>query len=192
MVGWMWAVWLIGGLLWCSEDWSGLRLAICPRGETVSPAQWWAVSGAEWNLVSGQVCPARGYPSQHRPGRALQRMMKLRAVYSAQCLLHKPAWMCIFCWEMSSSWNILVSTTCKLAAWLGIHRASNEWSLQGLLTSHQSDSSGMWPCPSAPACTGTTHLTQSNILASQTSALLGGRAGSVSDEVTISYTYLVI
>ena len=57
---------------------------------------------------------------------------------------------------------------------------------------HQSDSPGMWPCPSVPACTGTTHLTQSNILASQTSALLGGRASSVSDEVTISYTYLPI
>ena len=58
-------------------------------------AQWWA----EWNLNSGQVCPARGYPGKERR-RPDQRNDETQSwelgVRSTQCLLHKSGWMCIF------------------------------------------------------------------------------------------------
>ena len=45
-----------------------------------SSSQWWA----GWNLYSGQVCPARGYPGTEQRGAdwVLPRMMKLTALHS--------------------------------------------------------------------------------------------------------------
>ena len=96
-------LWLIGGMLWCSDGcgeetvWSRLRLAICPRWD--SPAQWWA----EWNLCSGQVCPARGYLSPSTEQSRGAQTEFYQEWWNSQLCLHsvcpctyKPARMCIF------------------------------------------------------------------------------------------------
>ena len=70
--GRMGVVWLMWGMLWCSDH-SALCLVqtkisnLSERwGETVRPSD----ELAEWNLYSGQVCPARGYPGRGEERRA--------------------------------------------------------------------------------------------------------------------------
>ena len=75
--------------------------------------------------------------------------------------------------------------------WETIEQAMNGHSKDcSVFTSQTPLECGPAPLPLHSLALHISHLTQSNILASQTSALLGGRASSVSDEVTISYTYL--
>ena len=181
-------------MLWCSDGcgeetvWSRLRLAICPRWD--SPAQWWA----EWNLYSGQVCPARGYLS---PSTEQSR--------GAQTEFYQEWWNSQLCSTQSAPAQtgpnvyFLVEkcpqflmnkyfTTRRRTDWGAIEQAMNGQSKDcSPLSSPPPDSSGMW----LPLHTLALHISPRQISwLPQTSALLGGRAISVSDEVTISYNYL--
>ena len=108
-------------------------------------AQWWA----EWNLNTGQVCPARGYPGRERR-RPDQRNDETQSwelgVRSTQCLLHKSGWMCIF-WLRNvlspKSWclNISVPTHAETGS---LAVAIEQWMVSPRIAHHSPPPPQLW------------------------------------------------